>query len=124
LETSQLIVGPDSATCALVAASIAPLAAGNNDLYVSLSVSLSLLAGALCVGASFLRLGALADFLSRPILVGFLNRIALSIALGQMGNILGFHVEAVPAAPAGGGVRGVMAWERGAGAGERGRGGR
>jgi high affinity sulfate transporter 1 len=95
----QLIVGPDSATCALVAASIAPLAAGNGELYVALSVSLSLLAGALCVGASFLRLGALADFLSRPILVGFLNGIALSIALGQMGKIFGFQVDAAGILP-------------------------
>ena len=95
----QLIVGPDSATCALVAASITPLAAGNGELYVALSVSLSLLAGVLCVGASFLRLGALADFLSRPILVGFLNGIALSIALGQMGKIFGFQVDAAGILP-------------------------
>ena len=37
-----------------------------------------------------LRLGALADFLSRPILVGFLNGVALSILLGQLGKIAGF----------------------------------
>jgi MFS superfamily sulfate permease-like transporter len=47
----------------------------------------------LCVGASFLRLGALADFLSKPILAGFLNGIALSIALGQIGKIFGFAIE-------------------------------
>jgi MFS superfamily sulfate permease-like transporter len=40
-----------------------------------------------------LRLGALADFLSKPILVGFLNGIAISIFLGQIGKLLGFSVE-------------------------------
>jgi high affinity sulfate transporter 1 len=90
----QLIIGPDSATCALVAAAVTPLAAGDQDLYQSLSVTLALLAGALCVGASFLRLGALADFLSKPILVGFLNGIALSIILGQIGKIFGFSISA------------------------------
>src|SRR5947207_457185 len=88
----QLIVGPDAATCALVAAVVGPLAAGNEDLYVSLSMALAFLAGVFCVAARFLRLGALADFLSKPILVGFLNGMALSIALGQIGKIFGFTI--------------------------------
>ena len=88
----QLIVGPDAATCALVAAAVGPLAAGNEDLYVSLSMALAFLAGAFCIAARFLRLGALADFLSKPILVGFLNGMALSIALGQIGKIFGFAI--------------------------------
>jgi high affinity sulfate transporter 1 len=88
----QLIIGPDAATCALVAAAVAPLASGDKRLYESLSVTLALLAGVLCIGASFLRLGALADFLSKPILVGFLNGIALSIMLGQVGKIFGFPI--------------------------------
>jgi len=46
--------------------------------------------GLFCIGAGILRLGALADFLSRPILVGFLNGVALSILLGQLGKIAGF----------------------------------
>jgi high affinity sulfate transporter 1 len=88
----QLIIGPDAATCALVAAAVAPLASGDQRLYESLSVTLALLAGVLCIGASFLRLGALADFLSKPILVGFLNGIALSIMLGQVGKVFGFPI--------------------------------
>jgi high affinity sulfate transporter 1 len=88
----QLIVGPDAATCALVAAAVAPVAAGNEDLYFSLSLTLALMAGILCVAASFLKLGALADFLSKPILVGFLNGMGLSIALGQIGKIFGFSI--------------------------------
>lgn len=88
----QLVIGPDAATCALVAASVAPLAAGDPQAYLSLSVTLAFVAGLLCVAASFLKLGVLADFLSRPILVGFLNGIALSIVLGQLGKLLGFPV--------------------------------
>jgi high affinity sulfate transporter 1 len=90
----QLIVGPDSATCALVAAAVAPLAAGDADLYLSLSITLAFLTGLLLVAGSFLKLGGLADFLSTPILVGFLNGIAISIMLGQIAKIFGFPIEA------------------------------
>jgi high affinity sulfate transporter 1 len=89
----QLIVGPDAATCAVIAAAVAPLAAGDPAAYVRLSATLALLTGLICIGASFLRLGALADFLSRPILVGFLNGVALSVILGQADKILGFSIH-------------------------------
>ena len=89
----QLIVGPDAATCALIAAAVAPLAAGDADAYQSLSVTLAFLAGLFCIVGSFLRLGGLADFLSRPILIGILNGIALSILLGQLGKLFGFTIE-------------------------------
>ena len=90
----QLIVGPDAATCALVAAAVAPLAGGDPERYQSLSVVLASLVGLFCLGANFLRLGALADFLSNPILVGFLNGIALYILTGQFGKLFGFVIEA------------------------------
>ena len=89
----QLMVNPDAATCAMIAAAIAPLAAGDADLYLSLSMTLTFFAGLLCVAGSFFRLGALADFLSKPILVGFLNGIAISILLGQVGKLFGFSIE-------------------------------
>jgi high affinity sulfate transporter 1 len=89
----QLIIGPDAATCALIAAAVAPLAAGDAAAYHSLSITLALLAGLFCIAGSFLRLGGLADFLSRPILAGFLNGIALSILLGQLGKLFGFSIE-------------------------------
>src|SRR5436305_5975894 len=88
----QLIVGPDAATCALIAAAVGPLAARNADVYVSLSMALAFLAGVFCILASWFRLGVLADFLSKPILVGFLNGMAISIALGQIGKIFGFPI--------------------------------
>lgn len=88
----QLMVNPDAAVCAMIAAAIVPLAAGDAELYLSLSIALTFLTGLLCIAASFFRLGALADFLSKPILVGFLNGVAISIVLGQVGKLLGFSI--------------------------------
>ena len=90
----QLIVGPDAATCAMTAAAVAPLAAGDPQLYASLTIVLTLLAGLMCIAASFLRAGALADFLSKPILTGYLAGVALDIVLGQMGKLTGFDLQA------------------------------
>jgi high affinity sulfate transporter 1 len=95
----QLIIGPDAATCALVTAAVTPLAGSDPELYASLSMALAFLAGILCIGARFLELGTLADFLSKPILVGFLNGIALSILLGQIGKIFGFPMVTVGIIP-------------------------
>lgn len=90
----QLIVGPDAATCALVASALAPLAAGDAELYLSLSIALAGLTGVFCILASFIRLGALADFLSKPILIGFLNGVSLHILAGQLGKLAGVSVDA------------------------------
>jgi high affinity sulfate transporter 1 len=90
----QLIVNPDAAVCAMIAAAVAPLAGGDSQLYWSLAVTITFLAGLFCIAASFLRLGAMADFLSKPILIGFLNGVAISIISGQMSKLLGFTIEA------------------------------
>ena len=89
----QLIVGPDAATCALVAAALEPLANGNPHHYLDLSITLSILVGALCIVGGLLRLGAISNFLSRPVLVGFLNGMALTIVSGQLGKLCGFAVR-------------------------------
>ena len=89
----QLILGPDAATCALIALTVTPMAGGDPQVYIALSALLALFAGLFCILACFLKLGALADFLSRPILVGFLNGVAVSIALGQSGKLFGFSIE-------------------------------
>ena len=64
----QLIVGPDAATCIIVAASLAPLAQGQPERYLALLPVLTLLTGLLYLVAGFGRLGFLASFLSQPIL--------------------------------------------------------
>ncbi len=88
----HLIVNPDAATCAMIGATLAPLAAGNPESLASTSVVLAVFTGIVCLIAGWLRLGFVADFLSRPILVGFLNGVAVSIFLGQLGKVLGFPI--------------------------------
>ena len=89
----HLIVNPDAATCAMIAATLTPLAAGDPEVLLSLSVVLAIFTGLFCFAASALRLGFLADFLSRPILIGFLNGVAISIFLGQIGKVFGFPMK-------------------------------
>jgi MFS superfamily sulfate permease-like transporter len=89
----HLIVNPDAAVCAMVAAIVAPLASGNTDAYLSLSVALAVLTGIICIVGGFLRLGFVADFLGKPVLVGFMNGMAVSIFLGQIGKVFGFPIE-------------------------------
>ncbi|BAQ65493.1 SulP family inorganic anion transporter [Geminocystis sp. NIES-3709] len=89
----QLIVGTDAATCSLVATTLAPLASGDIERYISLSMVLAILAGIASIGGGIVRLGFLRNFLSRPILIGYLNGIALSIILGQLGKLFGFSLE-------------------------------
>jgi high affinity sulfate transporter 1 len=90
----QLMIGPTAASSALVAAAVAPLVGGDESLYLGASMVLALLVALICIGASVLRLGAIADFLSNPILVGFMNGIAISILLGQAARLAGIPVEA------------------------------
>ena len=90
----QLIVNPDAAACAIVAATTAPLAAGDAVRYADLSILLTLFTGLVCIAAGIARFGFIANFLSRPILVGYLNGIAISIIAGQVGKLMGIDVAA------------------------------
>lgn len=89
----QLIVNPDAATCAIFAATVLPLAAGDSDALRSLSMALAVLTGLVCIAAGIFRLGFLADFLAKPILVGYLNGVAISIFVGQVGKVVGFPMH-------------------------------
>ena len=95
----QLLVGPSAAGAAIVASAIAPLAQGDAALYLDLAIALTLITGLLCVGASFLKLGALADFLSRPIIVGFMNGVAINVVLSQLGTLFGIRIDASSIVP-------------------------
>jgi len=90
----QLIVGTSAAAAALVASAIGTLAAGDPSQHLAIAMMLTLLVGLMCLAASLLRLGAIADFLSRPIIVGFMNGLALSIVLGQLGPLFGITLTA------------------------------
>jgi len=97
----QLIVNPDAATCAVFAAIVIPLAGGDPGTLRSLTVALSVLTGLVCIAGGIFRFGFVADFLSKPILVGYLNGVAISIFLGQIGKVFGFGMTSrgiIPAA--------------------------
>ncbi|MDI1246749.1 MAG: SulP family inorganic anion transporter [Rhodoferax sp.] len=84
-----LVLGPDSTLTAVIAALILPLAAGNVDRAVVLAGMLAILSGACSMLIGLARLGLLADLLSKPIRIGFLNAIALTVLVGQLPKILG-----------------------------------
>jgi high affinity sulfate transporter 1 len=89
-----LVVGPDSALIPLIASTILSLAAGQQGRGVALAASLALLAGGICVAASAVRLGAVADFVSAPVRYGYVNGIALTVIVGQLPRLFGFSVPA------------------------------
>ncbi|OCG15501.1 sulfate permease [Gilliamella sp. wkB292] len=89
----QLIVGPDTATCAVVAAVVLPLASNDPILRWQLVVILTIMIGIWCIIAGKLHLGALADLLSQPILIGLLNGISITIMVDQLAKTLGFSYD-------------------------------
>lgn len=89
-----LVFGPDSALLPLVAAAVVPLADGDPARAVALAAALAIMAGIVCLAAAVARLGFFTDLLSRPIRVGYMNGIALTILVGQLPRLLGFSVEA------------------------------
>ena len=89
----QLSVGPESTTALMTAAAVGPLAAGDPARYAVLAATLALLVGGLCLLASFARLGFLADLLSRPVLVGYLAGVAVTMVVSQLGKVTRVAVE-------------------------------
>ena len=88
----QLIVGPDAGTMTVLAAVLLSLGVSSGDDRVVVSAAIAVIVGLLCLLASILRLGFIADFLSRPILVGFMTGISLSILVGQIGRLTGVKI--------------------------------
>ena len=93
----RLIVGPDAATMAVLAAVLATVAQQvpglSRDQLASVAAILSLGVGIICFAASALRLGNIANLLSRPILAGFFIGVAISIMVGQIGRVTGLRIE-------------------------------
>ncbi len=78
----------------MIAAVILPLAAGSQDQAVAYASTLALMVGLLCIAAGVLKLGFVADLLSRPIRVGYLAGLAVTIVVGQLPKLFGFSVDA------------------------------
>ncbi len=84
----RLVIGPDAATAALVAAAIVPLASAPDER-IRLASALALLVALVFIAMRLATLGFLADLLSRPILVGYMTGVGISVALDQIPKILG-----------------------------------
>jgi high affinity sulfate transporter 1 len=91
-----LVLGPDSSLGPMIAATIAPLvvAGGDPDRAVALASVLALMTGAIMVLAAVAKLGFIADLLSKPTMIGYMNGLALTILIGQLPKLLGFSVDA------------------------------
>lgn len=89
----QLNVGPSSTVAALSAVIVYTFAVAGTQEYIELTALLAIVTGVLLIVAGFLRLGVLADFLSKPVLGGFVIGLAISIAVGQLDKIVGYEVE-------------------------------
>ena len=85
----HLVVGADSATAAILAAALTGLAAAGSAKYVHLAGLAALLTGGLLLLARLARLGFLANFLSRTVLLGFLTGVGIQVAAGQLPDMLG-----------------------------------
>lgn len=90
----QAMLGPDASLPLMVVAAVAPLAAGDPLRYIALAATTALLAGVICIVAGFLRLGFIANYVSQPILTGYMAGVAFLVIGGQLGRLFGFKVEA------------------------------
>ena len=89
----RLMVGPESGLAILTATALAPLAAAQTSKYAALAAMLALLMGVVMILGGLFRLGILADFLSRPVLIGFMNGIAVILIASQLPRLFGITVH-------------------------------
>lgn len=90
----RLMIGPESSSALLVAAAVAPVAAGGSPAhFATLAALMALLVGVIALGAGLARLGFLADFVSKPILIGYITGVAIFMIAGQLGKLFGITVE-------------------------------
>lgn len=93
VSSRQLVASPDAAAAALVASSIGGLAAAGSASYATMALAQAIICGILFALLAVFRLGFLADFLSKPILVGFVGGLALDILVSQVAKMLGVKIH-------------------------------
>jgi high affinity sulfate transporter 1 len=91
-----LVLGPDSSLGPMIAATILPLMAAKGDAKraVALASVLAIMVAAIMILAAVAKLGFIADLISKPTMIGYMNGLALTILIGQLPKLLGFKVEA------------------------------
>ena len=91
-----LVLGPDSSLGPMIAATILPLMAAGGDAKraVALASLLAIMVAAIMIVAAVAKLGFIADLISKPTMIGYMNGLALTILIGQLPKLFGFKVEA------------------------------
>ncbi|MEF2977199.1 SulP family inorganic anion transporter [Subtercola sp. YIM 133946] len=93
VSSRQVVASPDAAAAALVASSVGGLAIAGSANYLTMALAQAIISGALFVLAAVFKLGFLANFLSKPILVGFVGGLALDILVSQLAKMLGIKID-------------------------------
>jgi sulfate permease, SulP family len=91
-DSRQLILGPEVAMASITGATLASLSPDDPQRALQLAMMLALLVGAFCVLGAVIRLGFIAEFLSRPILLGYLIGVSLVIIVSQLPKMFGFTI--------------------------------
>lgn len=89
----HVIAGPDAAIAILVGAAVGPLSGGDPGQAVVLSTWLALLAAGILLLAGWLKLGGIAEYLSSPVMLGFMNGAAVVIIVSQIGKLCGIRLQ-------------------------------
>ncbi len=94
LGTSRhLGIGPEPGTAVMAALAVAPLAAGDPDRYLALMAALAGIVGVLALIGGALRLGFVADLLSKPVLVGYITGVGLTLVSSQLRSFTGVGID-------------------------------
>lgn len=93
VSSRQVVASPDAAAAALVASSVGGLAAAGSADYATLAMAQAIICGIMFILLAVFKLGFLANFLSKPILVGFVGGLALDIMVSQVAKMLGVKIE-------------------------------
>ncbi|MFJ2542121.1 SulP family inorganic anion transporter [Microbacterium sp. NPDC087589] len=93
VSSRQVVASPDAAAAALVASSIGGLAAAGSEDYATMALAQAIICGVMFVLLAVFKLGFLANFLSKPILVGFVGGLALDILVSQIAKMLGVSID-------------------------------
>src|SRR5580700_9093370 len=91
-----LVLGPDSSLGPMIAATILPLAGADGDpkRAIALASILAIMVAAIMILAAVAKLGFIADLISKPTMIGYMNGLALTILIGQLPKLFGFKVSA------------------------------
>jgi high affinity sulfate transporter 1 len=91
-----LVLGPDSSLGPMIAATILPLAGADGDpeRAIALASMLAIIVAAIMILGAAAKLGFIADLISKPTMIGYMNGLALTILVGQLPKLFGFKIEA------------------------------